>query len=70
MKQAKIRAIQLIGLPEPVDWIFQRLSTAVMAIGAAAPEIEKLHPVYFFSFAEMGKLGRFIFRLSWLYKDV
>ena len=62
-KLKKIRIIRLTSLPKPVDRIFQRLSTA-------APTIRKLHPVSVFGSVEMEKLGRFIFRLPWLYKDV
>ena len=62
-KSKKIRAIQSTSFLESVDRIFRRLSVAALAIG-------KLYPVSFFSTAEMGKLGRFISRLRWLYKDI
>ena len=42
-----------------VDW-------STVSANTVAPTIGKLYPVSFFGSAEMGKLGRFIFKL---YKD-
>ena len=54
------RAIRSTDLPDPIDWIFQRLNAEALATGTAAPKIGKFHPISFFDSAKMGKLGRFV----------
>ena len=63
MKQADF------GQTGQVDCFRQKLNSAVLVSGATTPAFRKPYHVSFFGSVEMGKLGRFVFRLSWQYKD-